>query len=62
MPDLRSALIAFAAEHRRCGDLAGGLEGGIVRIVCSCGAEIVRRASPPPAGESTRARSGGSTL
>jgi hypothetical protein len=62
MPDLRSALIAFVAEHRRCGDLDGGLEGGIVRIACSCGAEIVRRASPPPAGESTRARSGGSTL
>jgi hypothetical protein len=25
MPDILSALIAFVAEHRRCGDLEGGL-------------------------------------
>jgi hypothetical protein len=62
MPDVLSALIAFVAEHRPCGELDGSLEADVVRIACSCGAEIVRRASPPPAGESTRARSGGSTL
>jgi hypothetical protein len=26
MPELLTALIAFVAEHRRCGDLDGGVD------------------------------------
>jgi hypothetical protein len=39
-----AALIAFVAEHRRCGELDGGLEGEVVRLRCTCGAELVRPA------------------
>lgn len=46
MPELLAALIAFVAEHERCGDLDGGLKVGIVRITCSCGAQIVQPATP----------------
>jgi hypothetical protein len=50
MPELLAALIAFVAEHRRCGDLDGGLKDGIVRIECSCGAELIRPAQGTEAG------------
>jgi hypothetical protein len=30
MPDVLSALVAFLAEHRRCGDLDGGRGDGYV--------------------------------
>jgi hypothetical protein len=30
MPDVLSALIAFVAEHRRCGELDGGVDDGRV--------------------------------
>jgi len=30
MPDLLAALDAFLQEHRRCGDLDGGVESGRV--------------------------------
>jgi len=43
------ALIAFVSEHRRCGDLDGGRDGGYIWLACSCGAQIMRpgyRASP----------------
>lgn len=53
MPELLAALIAFVSEHRACGQLAGGLERGMVWLACSCGAELVRPASPPTAGEGT---------
>jgi hypothetical protein len=43
MPEVLSALIAFVAEHRRCGDLDGGVEGGWVRLTRECGAELLRR-------------------
>jgi hypothetical protein len=62
MPDVLSSLIAFVAEHRRCGDLDGGLAAGVVRIACSCGAEMVRHASSPPACDGTRPNPGGPTL
>lgn len=39
---LLTALIAFVADHQRCGDLDGGLDDGYVWMTCSCGAEIVR--------------------
>ncbi len=32
---------AFFQEHRRCGDLDGGVEDGRVWIACDCGADIV---------------------
>jgi len=37
-------LAAFVAEHRWCGLLDGGVEGGWVRMRCECGAELLRRA------------------
>lgn len=37
-------LIAFTAEHRRCGMLHASVEGGWVRMRCDCGAQLVRRA------------------
>ena len=48
MPDLLAALDAFLQEHRRCGELEGGVEGERVWMACDCGAAIVHRV--PPAG------------
>ena len=39
---LFAALDAFYLEHRRCGDLAGGVEGDRVWMTCSCDAVLVR--------------------
>src|SRR5262245_23909240 len=36
-------LVAFLNEYRRCGDLAGDVEGYLVTMSCSCGARIARR-------------------
>ena len=44
MPELLAALDAFVREHRRCGDLDGGLDGERVWLACSCGAQIVHPA------------------
>ena len=44
MPDVLSALVAFLAEHQRCGDL----DGGYICFACTCGARIVYPASAPP--------------
>lgn len=30
MPDVLHALMAFAGEHQRCGDLDGGVDNGYV--------------------------------
>ena len=38
MPELLAALDAFLQEHRRCGELDGGVEGGRVWMACDCGA------------------------
>jgi len=46
MPELLSALIAFVAEHRRCGELDGGLEDGVAWFRCSCTARLARPAAP----------------
>jgi hypothetical protein len=43
MLDLLSALDAFLKEHRRCGDLDGGVDGQRVWMACECGASVVRR-------------------
>jgi hypothetical protein len=48
MPDVLTALDAFLQEHRRCGDLEGGVEGERVWMTCDCGAAIVQPV--PPAG------------
>jgi len=47
MSALLSALDAFLQEHRRCGELDGGLDGDTVWLVCSCGAQSVHSASAP---------------
>jgi hypothetical protein len=36
------ALDAFYQEHRRCGDLDGGVEGDPVWMTCTCGVVLVR--------------------
>ena len=33
-------LDAFSTEHRRCGDLDGGVDEEIVWITCTCGASM----------------------
>ena len=47
MAALLAALDAFLQEHRRCGELDGGLDGDTVWLVCSCGAQSVHTASAP---------------
>ena len=54
MPDLLSALTAFVAEHRRCGEMDGGLEGGVVWLGCTCSARLARPAAGPDAPNSAR--------
>jgi hypothetical protein len=44
---LLNALDAFVGEHRRCGDLDGGLDNGVVWLACSCGAQIAHPANSP---------------
>ncbi len=40
MPELLTALDAFLQEHRRCGELDGGVDGDRVWMSCECGARI----------------------
>jgi hypothetical protein len=37
MPEPLAALDAFVEEHRRCGELGGGVEEGRVWMTCECG-------------------------
>ena len=46
MPELLTALDAFLQEHRRCGELEGGLDRERVWITCDCGAGIVHPVWP----------------
>jgi hypothetical protein len=48
MPGTLEALVAFVAEHQRCGELDGGRDDGYVWIQCSCGGLIMQPASEPP--------------
>ena len=41
---LFDALYAFFQEHRRCGELDGGVEGDRVWMTCTCDAGINRDA------------------
>ena len=55
MPDFLAALDAFIQGHRRCGELAGGLDGGRVWLTCTCGGQIAHPASAPPPAPGTGA-------
>jgi hypothetical protein len=46
MPDLLAALDAFMPEHRRCGELDGGVDGERVWMACDCGAGIAHPVEP----------------
>jgi hypothetical protein len=37
------AIYAFYLEHRRCGELDGGVDGARVWMTCECGGAIRRR-------------------
>jgi hypothetical protein len=39
MPELLTALDAFLQEHRRCGELDGGVDDEVVWMSCECGAD-----------------------
>jgi len=41
------AFVAFVDDHKRRGDLDGGLDNGYVWLGCSCGAQIVQPAKEP---------------
>jgi hypothetical protein len=62
MPELLAALDAFVQEHRRCGDLDGGVDGERVWLACDCGGGIVhpvgawRGARPSPEGDDPPSR------
>ena|ERR1043166_150015 len=45
LPDVLNALLAFIAEHQRCGDLDGGGDNALVWLTCSCGAHVAHPAS-----------------
>ncbi len=47
MPALLAALDAFLQQHRRCGDLDGGVDGARVWMQCEYGAGIVQRVDEP---------------
>jgi hypothetical protein len=47
MPDVLNALLAFVAEHQRCGELDGEKDGERVWLSCSCGAQIAHPISEP---------------
>jgi hypothetical protein len=48
MRELLASLDAFIQEHRRCGDLAGGVDDQHVWLACDCGAGIAHPISDPP--------------
>ena len=42
MPELLAALDAFMQEHRRCGEIDGGVDDQHGWLACDCGARITR--------------------
>jgi hypothetical protein len=53
MTEVLVAFGAFVQEHRRCGELDGGVDGERVWMACDCGAGIAPPVKPtelaPPA-------------
>ena len=41
---LLTELDAFYVNHRRCGEMDAGVDGGVIWFDCECGARIARRA------------------
>jgi hypothetical protein len=58
MPELLASLDAFIQEHRRCGDLAGGVDDQHVWLACECSARITRPLVEPPAARDMKRRLG----
>jgi hypothetical protein len=59
----RPALLdAFLQEHRRSGDLDGGLDGETVWLACSCGAQTADPATEPPPQPRSHAPTSGEPL
>jgi hypothetical protein len=48
MSAILNALVAFVAEHQRCGDLDGGRDDGYIWLHCSCGGLIMQPEREPP--------------
>jgi hypothetical protein len=46
MPELLAALDAFVEEHRRWGELDGGVDGARTGMACDCGASIAHPFKP----------------
>lgn len=51
MPELLVALDAFLQEHRRCGELDGGVECERVWMACECGGGIAHPVEPASTAE-----------
>jgi hypothetical protein len=51
MPELLAALDAILQEHRRCGDLDGGVDGERVWMACDCGAAVTHPLQPTGLGD-----------
>jgi hypothetical protein len=55
MPELLVAFDVFIQEHRRCGDIDGGVDDQHAWLACDCGASITRPlVEPPTTSSSTR--------
>lgn len=46
LASILAALVAFVAEHRRCGELDGGVDDGRVWMTCDCGGDIAHPVKP----------------
>ena len=46
MPELLATLDAFMQEHRRCGVMDSGVDGGRVWMACDCGTSIAHPVTP----------------
>jgi hypothetical protein len=58
MPAILAALDAFLQEHRRCGDLDGGVDSERVWMTCDCGGGIAHPVRPTELDEPLRAAVG----
>ena len=46
LSQLLASLVAFLAEHQRCGEMDGGADEERVWMTCTCGAVISRTLEP----------------